>query len=205
MTALYSIGHSTHPIETFVGLLQMHGVTALVDVRSHPYSRHFPQFSKDALKDALQKCGITYVFLGKELGARSENPACYRQGKVQYDLLAKEPLFAQGLDRLRQGMQKFQIALMCAEKDPLECHRAVLVARRMYESGTPVQHIHADGHLEEHRAMESRMLQLHKMSETDMFRSRDEVVADAYLIHGERIAYQDDAMLKEETSEGTKQ
>ena len=205
MTALYSIGHSTHPIETFVGLLQMHGVTALVDVRSHPYSRHFPQFSKDALKDALQKSGITYVFLGKELGARSENPACYRQGKVQYDLLAKEPLFAQGLDRLRQGMQKFQIALMCAEKDPLECHRAVLVARRMYEAGTPVQHIHADGHLEEPRAMESRMLQLHKMSETDMFRSRDEVVADAYLIHGERIAYQDDAMLKEETSEGTKQ
>ena len=205
MTLLYSIGHSTHPIETFVGLLQMHGVTALVDVRSHPYSRHFPQFSKDALKDALQKSGITYVFLGKELGARSENPACYRQGKVQYDLLAKEPLFAQGLDRLRQGMQKFQIALMCAEKDPLECHRAVLVARRMYETGTPVQHIHADGHLEEHRAMESRMLQLHKMSETDMFRSRDEVVTDAYLIHGERIAYQDDAMLKEETSEGTKQ
>lgn len=120
MTVLYSIGHSTHPIETFVGLLQMHGVTALVDVRSHPYSKHFPQFSKDALKDALQKSGITYVFLGKELGARSENPACYRQGKVQYDLLAKEPLFAQGLDRLRQGMQKFQIALMCAEKDPLE-------------------------------------------------------------------------------------
>ena len=205
MTLLYSIGHSTHPIETFVGLLQMHGVTALVDVRSHPYSRHFPQFSKDALKDALQKSGITYVFLGKELGARSENPACYRQGKVQYDLLAKEPLFALGLDRLRQGMQKFQIALMCAEKDPLECHRAVLVARRMYETGTPVQHIHADGHLEEHRAMESRMLQLHKMSETDMFRSRDEVVTDAYLVHGERIAYQDDAMLKEETSEGTKQ
>ena len=119
MTVLYSIGHSTHPFETFVGLLHMHGVTALVDVRSHPYSKHFPQFSKDALKDALQKSGITYVFLGKELGARSENPACYRQGKVQYELLAKEPLFAQGLDRLRQGMQNYQIALMCAEKDPL--------------------------------------------------------------------------------------
>ena len=52
----------------------MHGVTALVDVRSHPYSKHFPQFSKDALKDALQKSGITYVFLGKELGALA-NPA----------------------------------------------------------------------------------------------------------------------------------
>ncbi|TSA12041.1 MAG: DUF488 domain-containing protein [Comamonadaceae bacterium] len=205
MNVLFSVGHSTHPVETFVKLLQMHGVTALVDVRSHPYSRHFPQFSRDALKDVLQRCGITYVFLGKELGARSENSACYRHGKVQFDLLAKEPLFAQGLDRVRQGMQKFQVALMCAEKDPLECHRAVLVARRLYESGTDVQHIHADGHLEDHHAMESRMLALHKMSEADMFRSRGEIVADAYIVHGERIAYQDDAMLKEETSEGFKQ
>ena len=146
-----------------------------------------------------------YVLLGKELGARSENPACYRQGKVQYDLLAKEPLFAQGLERLRRGLEKYQIALMCAEKDPLDCHRAVLVARRMFESGTPVQHIHADGHLEEHRAMEARMLQLHKMSESDMFHTREEILIDAYRIHGERIAYQDEAMLQEELREGSKQ
>jgi hypothetical protein len=75
----------------------------------------------------------------------------------------------------------------------------------MYESGTPVQHIHADGLLEDHRAMESRMLQLHKLSEVDMFRTREEVIADAYRIHGERIAYQDESMLQEELSEGTQQ
>ena len=205
MTVLYTIGHSTHPIDIFVDLLMRHEITALADVRSHPFSRHFPQFSKDALKGALQQNGITYVFLGKELGARSENPACYRQGKVQYDLLAKEPLFAQGLERLRQGMGRYKIALMCAEKDPLDCHRAVLVARRMFESGTPVQHVHADGHLEGHHAMEVRMLQLHKMSENDMFHTREEILTDAYRIHGEQIAYQDEAMLKEEQREGAKQ
>jgi len=186
-------------------LLKKQGVTAIADVRSAPYSRFNPQFNREELRGSLKANGIRYVFLGKELGARSSNPACYKQGKVQYDRLALEAVFSEGIQRVAQGMERYQIALMCAEKDPLECHRAVLVARRMYEAGTPVQHIHADGHLEEHRAMESRMLQLHKMSETDMFRSRDEVVADAYLIHGERIAYQDDAMLKEETSEGTKQ
>lgn len=205
MSTLFTIGHSIHPIDKFIALLKQHGVTALADVRSHPYSKHFPQFSKDVLKVTLQQNCITYVFLGKELGARSENPTCYRQGKVQYDLLAKEPLFAQGLERLRQGMQKYQIALMCAEKDPLECHRAVLVARRMYEAGTHVQHIHADSHLEGHAAMESRMLELHKLSDVDMFRTREEVIADAYRIHGERIAYQDEAMLKEELSEVTLQ
>jgi len=204
MSTLLTIGHSVHTIDTFVALLKQHGVTALADVRSHPYSKYTPQFAKDALRDYLQQNGIAYVFLGKELGARSENPACYRQGKVQYNLLAKEPSFELGLERLRQGMQMFQIALMCAEKDPLECHRAVLVARQMFEAGTPVQHIHADGHLEGHHELVRRMLRLQKMSESDMFRSKDEVVADAYLIQGERIAYQNDAMLEEENGDGFK-
>lgn len=205
MNTLLTIGHSTHPIDAFISLLKQHGITALADVRSHPYSRYFPQYSKDTLKLALAQENIAYVFLGKELGARSDNPACYRQGKVQYDLLAKEPIFSQGLERVRQGMGKYKIALMCAEKDPLDCHRAVLVARCMYESGTPVQHIHADGHLEEHQAMEGRMLELHKMSADDMFHTHEEIVKDAYLIHGEKIAYQDEAMLQEELLEGVKQ
>lgn len=198
MSVLFTVGHSTHPIEVFVGLLTQHGITALADVRSHPYSRHFPQYSQEALKAALAREQIAYVFLGKELGARSENPACYRQGKVQYELLAKEPRFAVGLERLRTGMERFRIALMCAEKDPLDCHRAVLVARRVYESGTPVEHIHADGHLEKHAEMEARMLDLLKMSDADMFRSRGEILVDAYRIRGEQIAYEDEAMLQQE-------
>lgn len=198
MSVLFTIGHSTHPIEVFVGLLKQHAITALADVRSHPYSRHFPQYSQEALKAALAREQIAYVFLGKELGARSENPACYRQGKVQYELLAQEPQFAVGLERLRTGMERFRIALMCAEKDPLDCHRAVLVARRVYESGTPVEHIHADGHMEKHEEMEARMLDLLKMSDVDMFRSRGEILVDAYRIRGEQIAYEDEAMLQEE-------
>ncbi|MCU0665275.1 MAG: DUF488 domain-containing protein, partial [Myxococcota bacterium] len=150
------------------------------------------------LRASLQQAGITYVFLGKELGARSENPACYRQGRVQYELLAKEPVFQQGMERLREGMQRYRIALVCAEKDPLDCHRAVLVARRMRESGVPVQHIHADGRLESHSDMEARMLNLLKVSDTDMFRSREEIIAEAYQTRGQQIAYQDDAMLEEE-------
>lgn len=201
MSVLFTVGHSTHPIEVFVGLLKQHGITALADVRSHPYSRHFPQYSQEALRAALAREQIAYVFLGKELGARSENPACYRQGKVQYELLAQEPQFGVGLGRLRMGMERFRIALMCAEKDPLDCHRAVLVARRVYEVGIPVEHIHADGHLEKHAEMEARMLDLLKMSDADMFRSREEILVDAYRIRGEQIAYEDEAMLQEEVGD----
>ena len=201
MNELFSIGHSNHDIEIFIELLRQHGVTAVGDVRSHPYSRHFPQYSRDALQASLARADISYVFLGKELGARSTNPACYRNGKAQYELLAREPAFSSGLDRLRAGMARFRVAVMCAEKDPLECHRAVLVGHQMHATGTPVQHIHADGHLEDHAAMETRMLELLKMSGTDMFRSRDEILQEAYAIRGEQIAYQDESMLPEDKNE----
>ncbi len=197
-STLYTIGHSNHNIATFIDLLRQYGVTALGDVRSHPYSRYAPQFSRDALKISLADAGITYVFLGRELGARSQNPACYRQGKVQYDRLALEPGFAEGLQRVRQGMERFRLALMCAEKDPLDCHRALLVARRLYEAGTAVSHIRADGPLESQEDMERRLLALCKLPEGDMFKERNEFLAEAYTIQGERVAYQDEAMDKSE-------
>ncbi len=197
-STLYTIGHSNHNIVTFIDLLRQYDVTALGDVRSHPYSRYAPQFSRDALKASLADAGITYVFLGKELGARSLNPACYRQGKVQYDRLALEPGFADGLQRVRQGMERFCLALMCAEKDPLDCHRALLVARRLYETGTAVSHIRVDEPLESQQDMERRLLALCKLPEGDMFKGRDEFLTEAYVIQGERVAYQDEAMDKSE-------
>lgn len=184
MNMLLTIGHSNHPIDRFVALLTLHGVTALADVRSHPVSRFAPQFSKAALKSALQNEGIAYVFLGKELGARSPNPACYREGKVQYDLLARDPSFVSGLERLRTGLKRHRIAAMCAEKDPLDCHRGLLVGRRINESGVPVGHIHADGRLETHNEMEDRMLRLQKTSAADLFRGRPEILSEAYRMRG---------------------
>jgi len=197
-STLYTIGHSNHSIVAFIDLLRQYDVTALGDVRSHPYSRYVPQFSRDALKTSLAEAGITYVFLGKELGARSQNPACYRQGKVQYDRLALEPSFADGLKRVRQGMDRFCLALMCAEKDPLDCHRALLVARRLYEAGIAVSHIRANEPLESQQDMESRLLALCKLPEGDMFKGRDEFLTEAYAIQGERVAYQDETMDRSE-------
>jgi uncharacterized protein (DUF488 family) len=195
---VFTIGHSNHQIETFIALLHLHGVSAVCDVRSHPYSRFVTQYSREALKVSLGNAGIAYAFLGKELDARSDNPACYRQGKVQYDRLAKEPKFGEGISRVKQGMDRYRIALMCAEKDPLECHRALLVARRIFEDGIPVNHILADGTIESHESMESRLLAICKLPEGDMFKSREEFIVDAYSIQGERVAYQDETMTEDE-------
>lgn len=194
---LYTIGHSNHEITAFLGLLRRHGVTTLGDVRSHPYSRYVQQYSREPLKVALADAGIAYMFLGKELGARSDNPACYKRGKVQYDRLAQEPGFSEGIRRVIQGMDRHCIALMCAEKDPVECHRALLVARKLFEAGIPINHILADGAVETHKALESRLLALCKLPEGDMFTSREEFIAEAYSIQGERVAYRDEAMAEE--------
>ena len=188
--SVFTIGHSTHPQERFIALLHQHGITALCDVRSTPYSRVNPQFNREDLKEALRRSGIKYVFLGKELGARSEDPAFYEHGRVQYDRLAHSDLFRRGLERVQEGMKKYRLALMCAEKEPLDCHRTILVARHLAALGFDVRHIHADGKLESHADALSRLARMLNLPEHDMFHSREELLADAYRRQEERIAYE---------------
>ena len=189
METIFTVGHSTHPLNRFIALLQQHKITALGDVRSKPYSRANPQFNREDLKKALKEVGIVYVFLGKELGARSEDPTCYEQGRVKYDRLALTEQFRSGVGRVQEGMTKFRLALMCAEKEPLECHRTVLVARHLAELGIDVQHIHADGHLESQAELNERLMRELALPESDMFRSHDDILRDAYEIQEHRIAY----------------
>lgn len=186
---IYTVGHSTQPFEKFLNLLQKQGVTAIADVRSAPYSRFNPQFNREELRSALKANGIHYVFLGKELGARSEDECCYVDGKVQYKLLAKTPLFQSGVSRVLEGAETHTIALMCAEKDPLDCHRTILVARELVSRGATVKHILQDGSTETHQDAISRLISKFGIGEADMFRSEELAVDDAYDKQGERIAY----------------
>lgn len=156
--SVLTIGHSTHSLETFVNLLKAHTVGAVADIRSTPYSRYSPHFNRESLQTALRSHQIRYVFLGRELGARSDDPACYENGRVRYKRLAQTELFRKGIERIESGSNTYRIALMCAEKDPLDCHRSILVAQALYRSGTPVQHILADGRLEDHESSITRLL-----------------------------------------------
>jgi len=200
-TELLTLGHSIHPIERFITLLKGAGATAVADVRSSPYSRYSPQYSKDALRGALSEAGIAYTFLGKEFGARSTDSSCYRNGKVQYSKLAQSAAFSDGIQRVLEGLKKYRIAFVCAEKDPIECHRALLVARAFFDRGKSVSHIHSDGTIESHPKLESRLLLAWKLPEGDMFKSRDSFIEEAYLLQGDKVAYQDEQMLKAEVTE----
>lgn len=160
---IFTIGHSNHSIETFIELLKQHAVTAVADVRSSPYSRRFPHFNQAYFKKALKTADIAYVPLGDNLGARPQDQSCYVEGIARYELIAATEAFTTGLDRLIKGIEKYQITLMCAEQDPIVCHRAILVCPHLKNTGLKIQHIHKNGELEPHESLEARLLKLHNL------------------------------------------
>ena len=185
---LYTVGHSNHSIEKFIGLLTANDITAVADVRSQPFSRRHPQFNKERIAATLAQHGIAYVFLGKELGARSEDPSCYENGKVQYSRLAAAPAFKAGIERVLAGAEKFRVALMCAEKEPLDCHRTLLVSRALESAGASIAHIMADGSLEPQEKTMSRLIDLVGLPRDDLFK-RDDLITAACRLREDKIAY----------------
>ena len=187
---VYTIGHSTHAAERFVELLRAHAIAAVGDVRSNPYSRMNPQFNREPLRVVLASAGIVYVYLGSELGARTGDRSCYEGGKVRYERLARTALFRTGIERVCAEMAQHRLALMCAEKEPLQCHRGILVARVLEAAGIAVRHVLADGSVEEHADAMARLREKLGLPVSDLFRTAAEVIEDAYRIQGERIAYE---------------
>lgn len=156
---VFTIGHSNHSSERFLALLQGADITAVADVRSIPQSRRRPHFSRARIERWLADAGIAYVFLGAELGGRPNDPALLREGRPDYDLKAATPSFQAGLDRVLDGAARYRIALMCAEREPLDCHRFLLVSRHLHERGVCLRHVLADGSIEPHDTTEVRLLQ----------------------------------------------
>jgi uncharacterized protein (DUF488 family) len=143
------------------------------------------------LEEALKLNNIVYRFYGDELGGRSNDPACYLKGKVQYEQIAKTEAFRIGLMRIRNGLRDgFHVALMCAERDPLYCHRSILVARHLIPLGVNVAHILGNGQLENHAKAMDRLVRTLNREQEDMFLSHSELLEEAYRRQGERIAYE---------------
>jgi len=156
---VYTIGHSNHDAAAFLDLLRGQGVEAVADIRSQPFSRRYPHFRKSALVRLLAEAGIEYVFLGRELGARRDEAECYVDGVAEYDRVARLPAFRSGVERVVRGAERFRVALMCAERDPLQCHRSILVAPALRRAGLEVAHILAGGQVESHEQLEERLLE----------------------------------------------
>jgi uncharacterized protein (DUF488 family) len=186
---IFTIGHSTHSIGNFIDLLEMRGITAIADVRSAPYSRYQPQFNREALAKSLTDAKVEYVFVGDSIGGRSQNPNDFENNRVVYSRLKKSPHFENGVARVISGSEKFKIALMCSEKEPLECHRMLLVGQTLHELGQQVTHIHADGSLESHSEAINRLLKIFNLDEPDLFRTHAEILEEALHKQEQKVAF----------------
>ncbi len=188
---IFTIGHSNHSFEYFLDLLEKHEVDAIADVRSSPYSQFNPQFNREELMRQLAAHSVAYVFLGEELGARRTEPECYVAGKVCYEKAAETAAFYSGIERILDGTRKFNIAVMCAEKDPLTCHRTILIARQLRKSIERIVHILPDGRIETHEEAESRLLKECKLQNQDFLVTDEERLDLAYQRRGEQIAFEE--------------
>jgi len=182
---LFTIGHSNHPIERFMALLAGAAITAVIDVRSRPFSRRYPWFSGKHLGEELARQGVAYVAMGDALGGRPRDPALFRDGVADYEAMAQRQEFCTAIDRVIAGMERFRICLMCAERDPLDCHRGLLIAPALADRGVRIGHILADGSIVAHRTVEERLVALagsedlfgDQASPRDAYRRRARAVA----------------------------
>lgn len=161
-STLFTIGHSNQEAGDFLSVLSKHGVKTLCDVRSRPGSFRFPQFNREPLEALLATAALRYEFFGEALGGRPADPRVYHSdGRVDYAARRKSPEFAGGIDRLVELSRAANIVLMCAEEDPLQCHRFLMICPALLDRGVVPMHIRRGGILESQLDAEDRLLELH--------------------------------------------
>ena len=191
MTAfdVLTIGHSNIPAPRFTAMLRAAGANAIADVRSIPASRFCPWFSAKTLAPLLTGESMDYLFFGEELGGRRRDALLYRDGIADYEAMTRQPSFHAGLERLLRDAGRHRLCLMCSEREPLDCHRCLRVARALAGRGASIGHILYDGAIEPHATTEQRLLQLAD-ADNDLFVSgQHDRLAAAYRCRSRAVAY----------------
>lgn len=161
MDILYTVGHSQHTIDYFVKLLKLYGINYVLDVRSTPYSKYAEQFNRESIYEYLKKTEINYSYMGDFFGARLDDTYLYNDsGCLDFEKVIKSDKFCRGMDNVILGLERGnKIALMCTEKDPIDCHRAIMVARGFSLNGIEVEHILQNGKLQSQKELDYRLLE----------------------------------------------
>ena len=194
---LLSIGHSQHPVEYFIDLLKSHNVNYVLDVRSAPYSQFAANYNRENIKDILHKNEIGYAYMGDYFGARPVDSSLYSsEGYLDFAKVANSEKFKKGFDNVERGVkQGNRIAFMCTEKDPIECHRAILVTREFYKAGYLIEHIMPDNTIQTQDTINERLLDIYypNRNQISLFSSEnlsiEEYIDKSYKKQNKKIGY----------------
>lgn len=195
---LYTIGHSNHTIEKFIKLLKQHEINCVVDVRSNPYSKYNEQFNRENIKRKLNQNGIYYIFMGEEFGARRKEKELYTiDGYLDFEKTVKSSNFLKGVERIKEGLKKnFNIAIMCTEKNPIDCHRNIMIAKYFFDIGYEVKNILENGEIVDQQEITRQLVdyyfpdrnQISFLPERNLD-DYDELVKKAYRLRNKEIGY----------------
>lgn len=166
---IWTVGYAGHDRDSLLSLFRAYDITAVADIRTFRGSSYWKDFDASAFGPFLRENGIAYVFMGDVLGGKPQDPALYPNGQLDYDRVAAKPEFQGGIDRLLSGAGRYRICLMCAEKDPLDCHRTLLIAPALKALGFDLRHLVTDGQVESQADAEARMLAINVGDAPDLF------------------------------------
>ena len=189
---IFTIGHSNHDISDFINLLLANQIELVIDVRSAPYSKLYPHFNRNPLEVSLTKNSIKYTFLGDSVGGRSNNIKDYSKGRVMYKKIAEKKEYISSINTMIQNSSKYKIVLMCSEKEPLECHRTLLISRSIETHMVKILHIHRDGQIESQSEAIQRLLKIWKLDSPNLFGEDAERIDEAFTKQESKYAYFDE-------------
>jgi len=194
---LFTIGYTGFKIESFLKELKSNEINVIIDVRSSPYSERYSEYNRENLERILSSNGIYYRNYKQEFGARQENRDFYSSdGYLDFELFAKSKQFLSGVEKIKNSIEKgYRIAFLCAENEPIKCHRTILVARTFHELGYNVIHLKPNNISLKHRDIENHLLDMYypQRYQIDLFsteiKTDEEYLKDAYKIQNKKIGY----------------
>ncbi len=195
MQSIYTIGYSGFDINTFISVLKNYNINVLIDVRSNPNSKFYEQFNKNNIGAELKASGIIYRNYRDEFGARQLNQEFYSEGYLNFHVFSNSNIFKSGVKKIIDGINSgYSFVLMCAEKDPANCHRNIMVARKFHDMGYEVKNLLLDGTYELQTDLEMRLVDMYfpDRNQLTLFSeqlSTDEMVNKCYEIRNREIGY----------------
>ena len=146
---IFTIGYGARPIGEFIAVLKQHEIAYLLDVRSKPYSKFNPDYTRSQLEKHITAAGLKYVFMGDTLGGQPDVDSCYTSdGMVDYEKVKQKDFFRRGIGRLRDAWEQgLRVVIMCSEGKPEICHRSKLIGVALAAEGIDVMHIDENNQL----------------------------------------------------------